>query len=414
MTNVDTSTLDPSDVQEYRGYFKLVYNRECTLTHDELVSLVFSTDDEMEPKDWAEAMLAAEEHGPENDDRSADSDVVDETALLTSSAYEYASKWDDQFIADLETNAQAALENKRGAAVLMLDLIRMHGKETILNNWPVPGSKATESQNPHRYNKTTKDAVTGETKTGTNNGDWYFDLFDASKPGRAFQLKMVSWKGAKAGEKGKHILPRHAAMAGDEIKLIAEKGKLDSERNTKKAGIVRAVNTIFQMHRINTETQMEVELITQDNGAPVESQKLLYAHNKKDRKQFRILTIGQLLALSVDKAKAAGGEYAHVIGTTGRGPKAKGGEAVDYTIKSIKTFDSVTAEYATFFEKLRKDTKAMNTFLTHLNEEGGEDMLLSLNSIMTDIDSYLSKPAYQKRLQTALMNERKTANGKAA
>lgn len=403
------TTYSMSDLAPYFVQYKEKFGEDCTLSLELMAEVIdgASNDDEV-LSSMHEAMHFEGEVVTDNDDDRSAGDL----AITEGSAYEYAVRMDDQFIKDLETNAQAVLENKRGAVVLMLDLERIYGRDEILKNWPVPGSEAKDVNNPDKYEKMVTDPISGETKKGK--GSWYADLFDASKPGKELAAKLSSWKAAKANEKGKHILPEHAKMAGDELKLTAEKSRLDTFRTSKKNAIIRAVNVIIQMQRLNEETQMAVELITNDDGTPYQSNKLFYVYNKKKRSEFRPLTVGQLLALSVDKAKAAGGEYAHVMGTTGRGPKGgeKGEQKV--TLETIPQFDNITAEYATFFEKMRADTKAMNAFLTHLNGAGSDDLLLSLNSIMTDIDSYLSKPGLAKRISALLSDERKEASKAAA
>lgn len=397
------STLTMNDVASQLAAFRTKYNRETTLSLDDIEGIVMNAEADMSDEDFAEAFFEAETPDS-NDDRSAP-DVV-----TAGSGWSYAAKLDDkEFREHLETNAKAALENKRGAAVLRRDLIRLFTLATIESVWPIPGS--TEKTHPginralHKYPTIVKDAD-GMDKAGT--GDWYADLFDGSADGKAWAVQSASLKSVKANETGKHILPEHEKLRGDEVKLVTARSALDSHRTNKKNAIIRTVNLIQKMARINEETEAVVRLVTEngkDDGDPVASNKLLFLKNTKDETQFRVLTIGQILALNVDKAKANanGATYTALIGTTGRAANSgTGSDVQNVKVDSIKQFDDVTAAYATFFDKLVNDPKATNALLTHLNGAGSDDLLLSLNAVMNGIDGYLSKPGISARLSKLL------------
>lgn len=402
------STLTMKDVAPQLNAFNAKYGRATSLTMDEIEAIIASAESDMSDDDFAEAFFEAETPEP-SDDRSDGGDNSSD------SAYEVAKLLSDPaFVEHLETNAKAALENKRGAAVIRRDLVRLAGLEVIATIWPVPGTTTKTAQGnrrPHKYNKTVTDITTGETKTGTDNGDWYADAYDASQDGKALLAKLDSLAAAKRGETGPHILPEHAKIAGDEIRLVAQKSKLDGFRTNKKNAIIRAVNLVQRMHRINTETEMTCELITVDGtpeGEPEDSNKLVYAYNSKDRKQFRILTIGQLLALDVDKAKGSGGTYVAVIGTTKRPPKKGTGVAVqNIGVKAPKELDDAMSATANYFDGLTTDTKATNALLTYFNGAGTDDFILSCNTVMDALSSYLDKPTIAKRLQGLLVDGKK-------
>jgi len=462
------STLTAQDVMPYTLAFKAKYGRDTTLSIDDMEAVIMNAEADMTAEDFAEAFKEAEvdtnDRSQNNDDNGvvmagdiddyrkrfpkqtakysdkqlsdlvmATEDDMDDadwikyfetgsipsdepsTVIESTDAYEYSKRLDadKQFNDDLETNAKAALENKRGAAVIRRDIVRLFGEETIATVWPIPGSSNKthpgSNRKLHRYPTIVRDSE-GQSKAGE--GDWYYDLLDGTTEGKRLVAAIESIKAAKKGETGKHILPEHAALAGDEIKLTAVKAQLEGKRSTKKAAIIRAVNIVQTMHRLNNETEMAVELITDDGtpeGMPVESQKLLYVYNSKDRKQFRVLTIGQLLALDVDKAKGDGGTYNAVVGTTGRQPKGAGKEAKTVPqIDNVALYDECTAVYATFFDKLIGDAKATNALLTHLNSAGTDDLLLSMNKIALGLDGFLSKPGIAKRLSDLLAEDKKS------
>lgn len=403
------STLTMKDVAGYLAAFRVKHSRETTLTMDEMEAIIMNAEADMTDDDFADAFFEAE---------TPDADATDDRSLTDTgqdSAYTVAKLLSDKdFVAHLETNALAALENKRGAAVLRRDLVRLVGLEVIATIWPVPGSTTKTVQGnrrPHKYNKSVTNVTTGETTVGTDNGDWYADAYDASEDGKALLAKIESLAAVKRGETGKHILPEHAKIAGDEIKLTAKKSQLDTFRTTKKNAIIRAVNLVQKMYRINNETEMVAELITVDGtpeGEPESSNKLIYAYDRKDQKKFRILTIGQLLALDVDKGKANGGTYVAMIGTTKRAPKkGTGVEVQNIVVKAPKQADDATAALAGFFDDLVTDTKGTNAFLTYLNGAGSDDFLLSLNTVVTAGATYLEKPAIATRLGKLLTDEKK-------
>lgn len=392
--------LTMADAAPYFVQYKEKFGQDCALSLDVFEELMGGAADD-------DALLQSM-HDTQNstDDDTSDRSVPD--VIEAGSAWEYAKKLaDPEFVEHLEKNAQAALENKRGAAVIRRDLVRLFGLETIESVWPIPGSTAKThpgfNRVLHKYPKIVKDAD-GQDKPGE--GDWYFDLFDGSPEGKALNAKISSLKAAKAGETGKHILPEHAKIAGDEIKLATTKAALDGFRTNKKNAIIRAVNLVQRMARINTETEAVAELCTIDGkpeGEPEMSNKLIYIRNSKDAKQFRILTIGQMLALSVDKAKAAGATYTALIGTTGRKPKTPE-TAQNIKVETVKAWDDTIAAQASFVESVSdaSNVKAYNAYLTYLNGAGTDDLLLSMNKVMNFMEATLSKPMLAKRLQILL------------
>lgn len=416
MANVTMAQVAP-----YMVAFKAKFNEDCTLTLD-AIELALE-----EAKDDAELiqMLFDAQHAEDDDAPTADADETgtdpDRSAPIevkSGTGWFYATKLDDAaFQEHLAVNAEAALENKRGAAVIGLDLIRIYTREVISGEWPIIGS--TDKTHPggnrqtHKYPTIVKDTATGEDKPGT--GDWYADLFDGSPDGKAWKVKSDSLNAVKKGEKGKHVLPEHASLEGDEVALIAERSYLDNQRTTKKNAIIRSVNLIQKMDRINEETEAKCVLVTKEDGTPARSNKLVYIKNTKDETKFRVLTIGQALGLDIDKAKASqfGATYLALIGTKQRKPKTPEGGAQNIKVETLPQYDDWAASGATFFDRLVSDAKATNQFLTHLNSAGTDDLILSMDAIQMGIDGYLSKPGISKRL-AELKAEGRTAKKKAA
>lgn len=390
-TEQEIAAVSPEDVKEYRGYFKLVHDRDTTLTHEDLVSLVLSTTDDMEPKDWAEVILNAEEEETETetDDRSLDD--VDQTP---GSAYSYAIRFDAAFEKDIDVLAEAALENKRGGAVIMNDLFRIFGEETVCNVWPQPGSEKGKVGDNEAYDKESTDITKVDGTTGKGTRSFYQDMVDLSAKG----AQLLKEKTALKDKQGDvlHYKPKMAAI--------------DGRRSNFKSVIVRAVNLAKKIAFVNSKTGMHAEIVmdTDDNNQPVvaKSNKVIFIKDDNNQTKFDVITIGQFLALKVSE----GATYSAIVGTSQRATKAGTGPvAQNVKIETIPQFDDVSAEMATFFERLTNDAKASNAFLTHLNGAGTDDLLLSLNAIMLGIDGYLSKPGIDKRLKDLLAEGKQKA-----
>lgn len=424
-----STTLTMADVREYLDAYKAKYGKDTTLTLDAMESIIEKAESDMTADDFAEAFHEAEGEGEtetngeqmaDGADRDEDTNTNETDDRSTSvevdtspgSAYDYASKMDDKLAEDLETSAKAALENKRGGAVIALDLIRLYGKDTIETVWPEPGSKAEAGKSVigNRAADNFKAQVRKEDgTTGEGNRSWYQVYVDNSPRGKDLLRQLDSVKAVKAGESDNPaILEEHKALRNDAIKLAVHKAAIEGKRNNAKSALIRAVNLIQRMHFLNTKTDMHCELILEDDGTPAMSNKLVYVKDKKDEKKFNILTIGQLLALKVIE----GGTYSAISGSTTRPPKTgTGTQPVEVKIEKVEDFDKVTAVYATFIDRInesiaRQDMKAYNALLTHLNAAGTGDLLLSLNSVMNFIEGLLSKPSLSRRLADLLAKEK--------
>lgn len=403
------SNITMSDVVEYFNAYKAKYEEECTLPLDAIEEI-------MEEASDTDAMIAAmyeAQHTDDEteDDRSEPVSVVEDTS--EGSAFAYAARMDDTIGEHLDTLSKAALENKRGAAVIMDDLFRIYGKETVCDVWPVPGTKAdkgrmTGNRLAAKY-ATTVRKEDGTTAEGTV--DWYSELVRYSKKGKEIEAIKASLKGISADEKGPHILADHEYLRGDKVRIVAAKAAIDGKFNNAKASIVRAVQLAQKMAFYNKYTTMGCEISREEDGQPVASNKLVYIFNTEDRSKFNVLSIGQLLAL---KNMEEGAKYSAIVGSTTRQRKVETAPKVDYTINNLDTFDAEIAAVATFFDKLeeatnRKDMKVYNQLLTRLNAEGSGDLLLSMNQIMNSIEVILSKPTYADRLAKLLAQGKKQA-----
>src|SRR6267154_98032 len=112
---------DAADIADYRKRFAVT----SKYTDIQLSDMIMATSDDMSDESWVKYF----ETGiipNENDDRSHD-DANESDIPVTTSAFEYADKMDDELVAALETNAKAALEGKRGGAVIAAKLIKLHG-----------------------------------------------------------------------------------------------------------------------------------------------------------------------------------------------------------------------------------------------------------------------------------------------
>lgn len=400
VTAENIAALTEADLKEYRGYFKLVHERDTTLTHEELASLVLSTDDDMEPKDWAEVMLNAE---VEEEGMIGLPTPSDTTA---GSAYSYAVRMSKELLNDIDVLGEGALEAKRGRAVIMFDLFRDYGKEVVEgvgtekeSGWPRPGSfkpgsgKITDDHagDNERWDKeeTTITKVDGTSGKGTKS--FYQELVDFSPRGHALLEEKAAVK----------------KLIGDARKTKKKAGAIDIKRNNFKSNIIGAVKLAQRMAFVNAKTGMNCE-VEMDDGQVAASNKLIFIQDKTAHTKFDVITIGQFLALKVSE----GATYSAIVGTTVRKPKSgTGPQAVEVNINSTIDFDKVTAAYSVFIDKINvaiagKDMKPYNGLLTHLNSAGTDELLLSMNSIMDFFEGILSKKAFADRL-AVLLNDGK-------
>lgn len=327
------------------------------------------------------------------------------------SAYAYAEKMDDKFQADLDVLAEAALQNKRGGAVIMDDLFRLYGEETVCNVWPVPGSEADNGRMlgnrlAAKYKTTIRkeDGTTGEGKV-----DWYSEFVRYSPRGKELYRQKESLRGIAAKETGPHILEDHKSLIGDAVKLKSAKAALDGKINNAKSAIVRAVQLAQKMAHYNKTTTMGCQISREEDGTPAKSNRLVFIFNTEDRSKFDVLTIGQFLAL---KNMEEGAKYSSIVGSTTRQRKTPETAKIDRTINTLDVWDETLAAEATFIDKVeeqigRKEMKAYNALLTRLNAQGSDDLLLSINKIVNFYEAILSKPAYADRLAKLLGDTKK-------
>jgi hypothetical protein len=406
MEDYTMTTITMKDVAEHFAAYKAKFNEDCELPLDAIEQIMEeATDDEAMLQGMYEA-----QHTDDEDDRS--DDAVPAVADTTEgSAYAYAEKMDPAMSEHLEVLAEAALQNKRGGAIILMDLHRLYGEDIVNDIWPVPGSKADNGRMlgnrlAAKYATTVRkeDGTTGE---GTV--DWFGEFIRYSPRGKVLYAQKESLRGIGQKETGPHILEEHKHLIGDAVKLKGAKSAIDGKISNAKASLVRAVQLSQRMAFCNKSTGLGCEISKDDDGQPAASNKLIYVYNTTDRSKFDVLTIGQFLAL---KNITEGAAYSAIVGSSTR--KKKEVAKVDYSINSLEQFDTVVNALATFVDKMeqataKKDMKAYNALLTRLNAAGSDDLVLELNSAMNFIESLLSKPVLADRLAKLLATERKIA-----
>lgn len=395
MTNITQVMVAP-----YFTAYLAKYGTECTLSLDVIEEIMNDASDEAA---MLAAMHEAMQSSDEKDDRSTNTALV-ERDMTPGSAYSYAVKFDGEFDKKITILADAAIENKRGAAVIMLDLFRLFGEETVCEVWPVPGTykpgnggaKAVHAGDNEAWDKedTSIQKEDGTTSKGVKS--FYSDIVALSSLGH-------DWKNSEDAAK---------KVIGDVKASKPDASAAGLKIGTFKTAIARATNLAKRIAFLNNKTEVTVEVIKEADGSVKKSNKVLYIRNSKDASKFDIITIGQLLALKV----VEGGTYAAITGTTQRASKSGTGpqEGVVPEVNSLDMFDKVTASYANFFDKLneainKKDMKAYSALLTRLNAAGSDDLLWSLNTIMNGIEAILSKPGVEKRLGALLADGKSKA-----
>ena len=395
------TNLTQSDVQPYFDRYQSQYGDSAIafFTVDDIEALLADADDD-------DAVIAAmrrhiTEGGGITVNPPTESEPITPTVAAVAvvddtvgSPYSYAVKFDAAFEHDLETLYQAALENKRGAAVIMNDLFRMFGEDTVTEVWPKPntwkaghGPKELQVSDNEPYDK--RNTIVRKPDGTTSEGTWsfYSDLVSMSARGTAILAQI-----------------ERAKESTTVIDKVTDVSKLQTKLSNFKGAIVRAVELAKRMDFCNKHTKMAVEIITEvvdGKKVPKHTPKLIYVRDTNDRTKFNILTIGQFLSKPV-KIDAT---YADIMGKRQRETDKTGPEVQNVHIRNLNEFDDVINTTASFFTQLTTDTKAMNTLLTHLNSAGSDEHLTALNTIMVSIDAILSKPAYAKRLSDILTGQ---------
>jgi hypothetical protein len=405
------TTITMTDLVAHFDAYKAKFNEVCTLSVDAVVEIMDeAADDDALLQGMYEAQHTDDETSSDKeDDRSEGQEVTVDTS--EGSAYAYAALVDDEMEAHLDVLAEAALQNKRGGAVIMMDLHRIYTADVINTVWPVPGTKADNGRmiGNRLAAKFATTVRKDDGTTGEGTVDWFAEYVRNSKRGKRLYAERESLRAVGQDEKGPNVLEEHKALYGDRIKIKGAKSAIDNKIANAKAALVRAVSLSQRMDFCNKSTGMGCEISKEEDGSPIASNRLVYVYNTQDRSKFDLITIGQFLAL---KNITEGAAYSAIVGSSTR--KKKEVAKADYTINSLDAFDLVSAEYATFWDKLeeatsKKDMKAYNALLTRLNAAGSDDLILSMNKIMNSIETVLSKPGISDRLSKLLADPNKKA-----
>lgn len=398
------SNLTMADVAQYFTAFQAKFGYPCNLSVDDIEQILMGVEDDDEAI-IVNAMNDAMKPDEDEEDNSSESEVPAIETAEDGSPYSYSAKMDDAFDQHLEVLAEAALQNKRGAAVIMFDLHRLHGADTINMVWPEPGSNADNGRMiGNRLADKFKTVVKKEDGTsGEGEVSWIKEYVRTSPRGKKLYAAKESIRGVSAKETGPHILEEHKFLIGDNVKQKAYKSTAEQRITSANGAIARAVTLSQRMHLCNTKTTMGARISCDDDGSPVQSNKLVFVWNTEDPTKFDLLTVGQFLALKVEEGK----KYNEIVGSTRRAPRKAEETKIDRTVSTLDVFDETAAAFATFFDKIeeqtaRKEMKAYNALLTRLNAAGSDDLLLSLNKVMVNIDALLSKPGISDRLSKLL------------
>ena len=398
------TTLNASDFAPYLVAFKAKYGHEYRGTTDDIETMILEGGDDNIDYVIEGMSVDEEERGLVTEDESeafAKGDrsiaVVDDTI---GSPYSYAVKIDAQFEQDLERQWQAALQNKRGAAVIMNDLFRVFGKETVCQVWPKPGSykkghgpveKQVGDNDPFDKQKTVVRKPDGTTSEGERS--FYADLVALSVRGKEITDAIEA-----------------AKEETTDIEKITNKATLQMKLSNYKSAIVRGVELGQRLYFCNQHTRMAAEIITDKDGEPKRSPKLVWVWDMDDRKNFTILSIGQFLGKKVWQDAM----YSEIIAKKVRQSGEPSGDDFNLLVQGklpLPRFDTVMAAVATFAEdvtngRLRGDMKEYNALLTKLNGAGSDPLLMSMHSFSSFLDGLLSQPAFQKRIANNLQGRK--------
>lgn len=310
------------------------------------------------------------------------------------SASTLASQVDDEMAKHVALYATVKEETKRGTAVILIDMRRVHGLEQ-LDKFPIPGAAPEGYNGPNWYSKYKSTIIKTDGTKGEGVGDWYNDYYDDTPDGVALRQQIDAHLAGKT-------------TAESDVKWIAEKDRLNAQRNNRVNSIKNAVSLHQQMMWIKNETDnADVKFITDDvDGVEVitRSNKNIWLFNTNDGSKSKVISTGQFLAMDLDKARKIADDnkrdvtYADVIAAGSRGTRGGITASKFQTPKTTNEFDSATASYATYLVEQQNDADKRRRLLTYLNSDKSDTLLLSLEEIRAAIDNILSQEGIAKRL----------------
>ena len=316
--------LTQDDVQPYFDMYKSKYNVDAFafFTVDDIEGYLNEADSDdavitmmHEHMGEAPTPVATDEQPITALPAKLDVAVVDTTI---GSPYSYAIKFDGEFERDLETLAEAALQNKRGAAVIMNDLFRMFGEDTVVNAWPKPntwkaghGPKEMQVGDNVPFDK--RNTIVRKPDGTTAEGTWsfYSELVSTSARGATILAQIEKAKGSVT------VVDKVTDLAGLQLKL-----------SNFKSAIIRAVELAKRIDFCNRYTKLGAEIVTEaidGQRVPKRSTKLIFVRDIDDRTKFNVLSIGQFLGKPVKEGATYAEFKSTQIGnqTSGKHPKAR-------------------------------------------------------------------------------------------
>jgi len=346
--------------------------------------------------------------------------AVTEQPAVRRTAYHVADNLGSDFEAVLENSLESDEVNDRVPLFLTMMLREKFPRyldeegtkenDDWIGNWPYPGTKeymALEDGTKIPVNNADEYSFTGDDNKQVK-ASYYGDMFDRTATGRAIDGTLSQMSSAKNNndlcEKTvKHpngtvtTLDEYIEMYdGDRQGFDAEKQRWVKRRTRGVARIRRAVQISFQIDRVEKELpRIKVRFASKKvpNGDGTFRKELMITtkpvilSSSEEAGYQAPVTLGQFLAMDVDKANEKGGTLAAFVGTSRkRNNEQPGGK----TVKRITTVDQLFSAINMINQFLDGDSDDGKmhraSFLKALSDKSSDDKVQAVFTLVEALD----------------------------
>lgn len=307
------------------------------------------------------------------------------------SAHVMAEKIDDQFESELDIIFVAGETQKKGPVKILGELLRIYGAEQ-LGEWPIPDSEWNPESNypTDKYER----KVAGKEKP--LKGSWYNDLFNETRMGRHYDGAVKAIQSARADKMDEVPKEFEQYKRLTKAELSAEESRWRNRQTMGRNLIKKAMKVHFQMLHIQEQLpKVSVSFLVDDDGNIKSTPTPIVVANASQLAEAKAVSVGTFLGYDVEAAKADGGTVKDLWATAGGSSKddTNGDEEHNFHI-TVKTFDSLMGELATFFEA----GKGVNLVSLRTEMSKWDDhSILSFGDAIAELNSIYTSDAFQKR-----------------
>lgn len=304
---------------------------------------------------------------------------------------DFAAQFDNGFDVMIEEVFVASEVMLKGPIKVLIELQRMFGTET-LGGWPIPNSEGQLGTNELTDKYVRK--VIGKEKP--IKGSWYKDLYLATKIGSHQANAVKAIQAVRADDAGS-VPTEHAEYKRmSKVELTVEENRLRNRMSKGTNLIKRAMQVQFQIFLISEELpKVGIKFHTDiKTGELAATTTPIVTFNIAAPDQARPASVGTFIGYDVMAAKADGGTAQDLWETSSGGASEPDGDEDEAFNVTVKTFDSLMAHIANFFEA----GKGVNlvTLKAHMKTWDDHSML-SMGSAIEELNQIYTSDEFQKR-----------------